>query len=300
MDKTPKEERLKNIVCKGLEHLFHHLDYGQNNVLNKFRMLNHVVSAASLSNIKNGKPVGLPTLSLAAKGMQALLQQEMDMVFDTKVQDFRPQHTPGWSASVVPEKPLQSDPDFIMHADGRVSVQQKADFIADAKKEVIEVGVRLNSFSTYFTSHNEGAYKMHILALLRKGVDIKAYLLDPDCAEARIYFDDRARVQSFEKDSIEEIKKVIERLKSLCSEFEAMNLAGKFEVYLYRHIPYSLFYVVDGATEAGKMMISPYLYGIRRANSPVLEITRKDQPPLYRKYWESLQLYVDGAQKLTW
>lgn len=270
-------------------------------MVNKLKMLGHPVSPASLSNIKNSKTVGLPILNVAAKGMEALLKREMDMAFDTQTQDFYLQNTPEWSASVVPEKPVR-DPDgpaFTLHGEGRVSVQEKTDFIRHAKQEVIEVGVRLNSFSSYFVSQNEGAYKMHILALLQKGVHIKGYLLDPESNEARIYFEDRALVQSFEKDSIGEIKKVVERLRALCAEFEALQLPGTFEVYLYKHIPYSLFLVVDGATEGGKMMVSHYLYGVRRANCPVLEFTRQDQPPLFRRYWESMQLFLDGAKKLT-
>ncbi len=301
MQKTSKEERLKNIVCRGLDHLQDKFDYGQRNVVNKLKMLELPVSAASLSNIKNGKPVGLAILSQAAKGIQLLLHQELDIAFDVELQDFRRLATPGWVASVVPERTPQSPEDsgFILHGDGRVPLQQKTDFIADAQQEVIEVGVRLNSFSSYFISQNESAYKMHIISLLRKGVNIKGYLLDPDSQEARIYFDDRAQVQSFEKDAIGEIKKVVERLKSLCVEFEAMQLQGKFEIYLYKHIPYSLFFVVDGATESGKMMVSPYLYGVRRANCPVMEFTKKDQPPLFRKYWESMQLFLDGAKRLV-
>ncbi len=301
MDKVSKEERLKNIVCKGLEHLHDKLEYGQINVLGKLDTLGHTVSASSLSNIKKGRPVGLPTLSLAAKGMQTLLRQELDMAFDAEEQDFQAQHTPGWTATIALEKSAQQavGPGFVLHVDGRVSLQQKTDFTDQAKQEVIEVGVRLNSFSGYFIHQNEGAYKTHIVALLQKGVHVKGYLLDPDSNEARIYFDDRAKVQSSEKDSISEIKKVIERLRKLCGEFEEMQWPGKFEIYLYKHIPYNLFLVVDGATDNGKMMVSPYLYGVSRANCPVLEFTQAGKPHLYGTYWKSMQSFLEGARKLT-
>ena len=298
MNKSPKEERFTAIVCRGLEHLYDHLEYTQISVLNKLNMLGHTVSVASLSKIKTGKLVGLSTLSLVAKGMESILEQELDMAFDDGAQDFRLRYTPNWRPTVIPQEPEQHTAPFTLHDEGRVSVKQKTDFIADAKKEVIEVGIRLNSFSSYFISQNESAYKTHILALLRKGVAIKAYLLDPDCNEARIYFEDRSRVQSSEKESIAEIKKVVERLKVLCAEFEAMQLQGKFEIYLYRHIPYSLYLVVDGGTEDGKMMVSPYLYGVSRANCPVMEFAKKDRRPLYRRHWESVQLFMSGAHKL--
>ncbi len=300
MQAIPKAKQHTTIVCKGLEHLHEHLGYGQSNVVKKLKMLDHVVSAATLSNIKNGGHVGSSILGVAARGMLLLLQREMDMGFDPHTQDFLLQHTPGWVAAVVPEEPARAPAGgaLTVHDAGRVSVQEKANFIRHARQEVLEVGVRLNSFANYFTSQNEDAYKMHILALLKKGVHVKSYLLDPDSNEARIYFEDRMRVQSFEKDSIGEIKKVIERLQAICAEFKTMDLPGKFEIYLYKHIPYSMFLVVDGGMEDGKMMLSHYLYGIRRANCPVLEFTKKEERALFRKYWESVQLFIADAKKL--
>ncbi len=300
MDKIPKEQRFKNIVCKGLEHLQEQLQYGQSTVINKFKTLDHPISPASLSNIKKGKKVGLATLSQAAKGMEVLLSQELDLVFDPEIQDFRLQHTPGWQSVVVPERPESAavQPVFILHADGRLPLQQKTAFIRSARQEVLEIGVRLHSFSSYFTSQNDGVYRAHVVALLQKGVQVKGYLLHPECNEARLYFDDRAKVQGFEKDAIAEIKKVMQQLRTISAEFEALQLPGKFEIYLYKHLPYGFFFAVDGATEAGKMLVSPYLYGVRRANCPVFEFSKKDQPLLFRKYWESMQLFLDGAQKL--
>lgn len=301
MTKPSKEERLKTIVRKGLEHLQDKLDYGQSTVVNKLGMLEYKVSTSSFSNIKNDKSVGLPTLSLAAKGIQVLMERELDMAFDADKLDYYVRRTLDWVADVIPESPESptESTGFKLHADGRVSLQQKTAFFAGATKEVIEVGVRLNSFASYFFSQNEKAYKEPIIDLLRRGVNVKGYLLDPESQEARIYFEDRARVQATEKDSISEIKKVIERLRTQCTEFERMQLKGKFEIYLYRHIPYNLFFVIDGGEKEGaKMMVSPYLYGVRRANCPVMEFTKKDNPPLYRSYWESMQLFIADARKL--
>lgn len=263
-------------------------------------MLDREVSTASLSNIKNNRPVGLSALSTASKGLETLLQQELDMVFDVEKQDFVPNNTPGWTALLVPEKPPldTGSPTFVFHANGRVSLSQKTGFINDAQREIIEVGIRLNSFSNYFVSQNDRAYKAHIIAALGRGVNIKGYLLDPNSNEALLYFNDRALVQATEKESIEEIKKVIARFKNICAELAALKLPGSFEIYSYKHIPYNLFLAVDGGTGFGKMMVSPYLYGVSRANCPVLEFTQQDQPDLYKKYWDSMQLFLQGAKKL--
>lgn len=296
-----KEERLRNIIRLALLLLQDEMAYGQNNIVKKLSTLGYQISPSSFSNIKKGKAVGLNLLNITAKGMQLLIERELGLVFDGDSQNFKPQDTPNWVATIVPEKPQKDidKPGYILHIEGRVIMPQKSDFIDSAQREVIEVGARLRSFSRYFFSENETAYKHRILKLLKRGVDVKSYLLDPDSNEARIYFDDRAKVQSFEKESPADIKKVLVQLKELCDEFESKQMPGKFEIYLYKHIPYGLFLSVDGSRENGKMMVSPYLYGIRRADCPVLEITRYDQPVLFRKYWESLQLFLDGAKKLT-
>lgn len=293
-----KEERLRNIACRGLQHLQEQLGYGQSNIVNKLKMLGHAISTASLSNIKNSKPVGLAALNIAAKGIEELLRNELDMTYDKGILDFCQCRTPGWKPYTVPEKPEREvgNSGFTLHPEGRLSVQEKTSFIATARKEVIEVGVRLNSFSNYFISQKEEAYKKPILELLKKGVDIKGYLLDPDSNEARLYFEDRAKAQRIEKDSIGEIRKVVERLRALSEEIRALQLPGAFEIYLYKHIPYNLFISVDGALETGKMMVSSYLYGVSRANCPVIELTRKDQPLLFRKYLESMQAFLRDAK----
>ncbi len=172
METTSKEARLRNIVVKGLEHLSEKLTYGQKNVLNKFETLGYKLTPSALSKIKNGGEVGLRTLSQAAKYMQELLQLELDMIYSPESQDFANQHTPDWEAYVVPEKATGSEksPAFILHVNGRVSIQEKTKFIAAARKEVLEIGVRLNSYTGYFISQNDKAFKAHIVELLRKGV----------------------------------------------------------------------------------------------------------------------------------
>lgn len=297
MNQVSKEDRLKKVVVLGLERLSGDLAYAQNQVVAKLAALGVTVSTASLSNIKNGKPVGLQTLSQTAKGIENLLRCELDLGFDLQTLDFVPLNTPGWTPMTVSEEPA---PRYILHEEGRVSLAQKTALIDAAKRELIEVGIRLNSLSHYFISQNETVYKDHIIAALRRGVHIKGYLLDPNASEAMVYFNDRARAQASEKESIAEIKKVIERFKVICAELDALQLPGKFEIYLYKHIPYSLFFAIDGDTEQGRMMVSPYLYGISRANCPVLEINKANNPRLFRKYWESAQLFMDGAQKLVY
>ena len=299
MARTPKGKRYQTIVNAGLKLLYEQLGYIQSDILGKLRTLRHDISSASLSNIKNDKTVGIATLETAAKGIQTLMEQELDMAYDETAGNFTARNTPEWKPAVVPEKQDPANQGIKVYAEGRATVAQKTAFFADAKHELVEVGIRLNSFSTYFISQSDSAYKQHILNLLQRGVHIKGYLLDPDCEQARMYFEDRSAELETEHRSLEKIREVMQDLRSLCTQFKSMNLPGSFEIYIYQHIPYSLYLLVDGDTEEGKMMVSPYLYGIRRANCPVLEFSKKDQETLYNRYLEAYKAFTRDARLLV-
>jgi len=303
MEKPSLDDQLTILVRLGFEHLQATALYTQNSIVAKLKYLGYEVSTATLSNLLSNKTdpsrkVGPKALKKAAKGIELLMQHELDMQFSPVAAKYTPLHTPDWTPFRVPDTSKLNSPDFSIHANGRVSVEHKTAFMGSANKEVTELGVRLNAFAGYFTSQNEQAYKAHIIRLLQRGVHFKGYLMDPASEEARMYFKDRSQHLSSEQEAAFETSQVIQRLKSLCTEFEQMQLKGKFEIYTYKHIPYSLIYVVDGALPTGKMMVSPYLYGVRRANCPVLEFTKANQPVLFRKYWESMQYFIEGAQKI--
>ena len=222
------------------------------------------------------------------------------MEFDVSQAAYSPLNTPDWEPYTIPENPSPvPDQNLVFHIDGRVSIQQKTDFIDSAQKEVIEVGIRLKTFAGYFDSRRDSEYKNHIIALLKRGVSFKAYVLDPASNLALLYFDDRAQAQAAERDAVEESQKVLARLKQLAQEFALERYPGSFEVYLYRHVPYSQFLVVDPNLSGGKMMISHYLYGIRRAECPVLEFTRANQPNLFGKYMTSLRAFIRDARPVN-
>ena len=288
------------MVQKGVALLADTQVYKQSNLVNKLKLLNLAVSASSLSNIINGKQVGLPTLKAAAEGIQHIIQQELGMEYSKISREYIPRHDRAWEPYILPEVPEDSSQNtgMVLHLDGRVTIQQKTDFIATAQKEVIEVGVRLRTFAEYFSSRKETEYKNYIISLLKKGVAFKAYMLDPESNLAHLYFEDRSQVQVSEKDSIDESRKVVVKLKQLVQEFAQEHYPGTFEIYLYRHVPYNHFLVVDPQREGGKMMVSHYIYGIRRAECPVWEFTRSKQKNLFDKYLVSLKSYLKGAKAL--
>jgi hypothetical protein len=296
MTKQEKIEQLRQTIKQAFDLLNGKLHFSQRIVVDKLDTLHCEISTATLHNIISGKTVGVATLNKVENGILEMVHRELGLMYNHKTGAFSEQE-PNWKPDPIPEK-IAPQQGIHFHQDGRVSIDYKTRFIADAKQDIIEVGLRLSNFSRYFKSQSEKTYKAHIVNLLKRGVNISGYLIDPGCQEARLYFEDRQRVQPEEKDSIAEIYKVIERLQSVSIELKNMSLPGKFEIFTYTHVPYNLFYAVDGNLNTGKIMVAPYLYGIERANCPVIEANKKDQPALFRMYWDSLQKFTKGAKKI--
>lgn len=295
--KTEKAAAARWLFQRGVALLEEELHYSQRVIVDKMDMLHCPLSTATMHNMVRDKPVGASTLAKAAKAMRELVQKELGLEYDDKTGQFRPVSNAKWKREIVPER-AQAQVGIKVHPHGRMSLAQKTQFIADAVEEVVEVGVRLNTFANYFHGQNEQAYKAHIVRLLRNGVNIRGYLLDPECKEAWHYFEDRAKALPSEKDAIGEAKKVVERLQILSKELADLGLQGKFEIYKYRHLPSCLYHVVDPRLETGKMLFSPYLYGIRRANCPVIELTKKEQPAMFRTYLDSLTAITKHAERI--
>ena len=43
-------------------------------------------------------------------------------------------------------------------------------------------------------------------------------------------------------------------------------------------------------------MVSHYMYGVRRADCPVVEFSKQTDYDLYRKYWKSYQALIRDAK----
>lgn len=301
MLRLKKDERYADIIRKGLVLLSERQDYRQVDVLAKLETLGKPVSRASLSNVVTGaRSVGLPVMRKASDGLEEIIQSELGMAYDPDARSFFPVAASGWQPYIIPVHPTATPEtsSVMTYFDGRVSISHKTAFISSAQKEVIEVGIRLKTFADYFISRKEKEYKDYISTLLERGVNFKAYMLDPDCQEARMYFEDRKKVQEEEADAVLEMKRVVEKLRRLVREFAQRAYRGKFEVYLYRHIPYNHFLLVDPQEKGAKMMVSHYIYGIKRADCPVWEFTRNAPEQLYAKYEKSLGDYLRDAKPL--
>ncbi|WP_425422339.1 hypothetical protein [Phaeodactylibacter xiamenensis] len=281
----------RRVVKAGVGLLQAHCAYTQASVHRKLTHLGCKVAIASLNNIINDKPIGAPLARKVRLSMEKLVWHELGRQWNTSKQQFLSDERPlGWQPDVVSEAQqaeASGSSCSIIRPEGRLSINDKVGIINAAQHEVIEFGLRLRTFSNYFLTRSAYEFKNHIVAQLNTGVHFKLYLLDPDCNEARLYFNDRARVLPEEREGQEQARASVERLSQIKEELVAANSPGDFQVFFYRHIPVAHFLIIDGESLSGQMVYAPYLYGIRRADCPVSVISKQTHRQLFRTHYQS-------------
>ncbi len=191
-------------------------------------------------------------------------------------------------------EPLDLGGQIRVHEDGRLSLADKVAFLEGARSEVIEFGVGLQTYVSYFLSRRSGEYADHVVALLRRGVRVKCAALDPDFEGASLYCADRG-----EPEYADAIRAMIPKLDRIRGEVLARAGGGSFELYLYAHLPSFHAVVVDGADERrARMTVSNYLFGIPRSRCPVLQFSKSSSPTLFATYWGSIQRLLDGSRRV--
>lgn len=178
---------------------------------------------------------------------------------------------------------------FQINEDGRLLIDDKVSFILNAKSEVIELGIRLREFTSYFTSRNPSEFKNHVIELMKKGVILKCFALDGKWALENFI------IPNSEKKYYEEIDETLNQLNEFKKEISEMNLDGRVEIYTYQHIPMFHAQCTDGESSEGKMTISNYLTGIKRSQCPVIQFSKQTHPKLFETYWTSIHKIIENS-----
>ncbi len=179
--------------------------------------------------------------------------------------------------------------------DGRLPITQKVEFMKGAGTEVIELGIGLKTFTSYFYGRKAADFKEHVIELLRQGVNLKCYLLDPKSEVAKIYAKERR-----EPHLIQEIENTIEKLHHLEEEFAALNLKGVLEIYVYDSFPCFYVMCVDPLSDNARMTASPYMPGLLRADMPVMQFSKALNSQLFSKYWIAVQEITGKSKLMVW
>ncbi|WP_338682928.1 hypothetical protein QD712_15450 [Streptomyces acidiscabies] len=166
-----------------------------------------------------------------------------------------------------------------VHAHGRPAPAEKTAFIAGARTEIVEVGVTLRNLTSFFISRPEHEFTDPVRQLLRRGVHITYLIADPDspllAAYAYSIGDPGLPARAAE---------AARQLSGVAADFAAEGHPGRMTVRYTRQLPTGFLSLVDPDDTTGRCRTAPYLPGVRRADSPVLDITRAARPEMFARY----------------
>lgn len=171
--------------------------------------------------------------------------------------------------------------------------KKKLEFIKTVKSEVINVGVSASTFASYFHQRSDYDFKKPVEELLRKGVTFKLLFLDPNSRIAKAYADDRGESKLLNK-----IHTSIEFFEGLRDEFERADYLGKIELLVYSHFPCYHMLMIDSEKHEGRVMVSNYLYGLKRADNPVVEIKKSSNRIFFERHKQSLDKLISECRKV--
>lgn len=271
----------------------------------KLEAVGFKTTAATLSNIKkqiiegnSARKINLSRelLGEVARAFILVIESNWPWKYDQAKNEFiKPANT----EDPEPEETPHQTHGIIIYEEGRRSTSEKIQFIKNAKKEIIEVGIRLHTFSQYFTSRRKSEFRDHIEQLLKNGVTMKCLMMDPSSEMTRLYFLDRAKASPDEAKAYEQMPQILEELKKIKNELNQQGYKGRFELYTYENFPYNHYMMVDPEEENGKLLLSSYIHGIRRAHCPVLEIRKNKARVTFNTYLESLNLILKEAKEIV-
>lgn len=281
--------------------------FNHKNLLIKLQEVQLNTTPATLTNIKKqiieGNPgrkisLGRDLLKKIAKAFILVIESNWQWKYDPATNDFiKPENTENAKEPEPENMPSQAHGIIIYH-EGRRSTSEKIQFIKNAKKEIIEVGIRLHTFSQYFISRRKSEFRDHIVDLLKKGVNMKCLMMDPYSEMTKLYFMDRAKALSEEAKAYEQMPQILEDLKKIKGELNQMGYPGRFELFTYENFPYNHYMMVDPEEDNGKLLLSSYIHGIRRAYCPVMEIRKNSAKVTFNTYLESLQMILKEAKAI--
>ncbi len=294
------EKNYQSIIKLSIQKLISENGYTQVEIFKKFQQLEIRVSRASISNFCNEKYGSISLLRETARGFKLIMERELCLTFNENANQFEKRKNCSPRPILIDKKIITSEIE-IRHQpysifDGRMDVTDKVELYQKAKYEILEIGLRLKNFRSYFEEKRESAFLDPLKKILENGVNFKCYVIDPKGNYARKYIEDRATSQPSEIELLEDIPRITTELRNIFIRINREGYNGKMELYQYDHFPYYHSTVIDGGTENGNLNIAPYLYGISRANTPVIQLQQKSNKVLFKKYWKSVKTLVNSKQ----
>ena len=282
--------------------------YSQKKIVDQLNQIGCNYGTATLNKIVKFKSqpgkrvnVGKKTLFLIAEGLKQVIKTDLSMVLEEATGKFLFQQGAAKQNVLPPIKAkaiIEGNNGFTYHAEGRRSPEEKIKFMegAEAGNIITELGIRLNSFSNYFFTTRESAYKDKIRQLLKDGIHLHCYFLNPKGRFAQSYFKDReqAKKDNLEIRAYEAMPEIIDKLIFTRDELNKEGYKGKVKIFKYDSTPQFHGLVIGNK----RMYVSHYIYGVKRSDAPVIEIHKKNNLRLFLKYLNSINALKERAIEL--
>lgn len=181
----------------------------------------------------------------------------------------------------------------LVHQTGRVSPSYTAKFLEGAEHEITIVGFSLKSFIGYFDSRPQEEIRASISAALERGARVSLLFLNPDSPAARLFAKQRS-----DNRMLGDIRRSIDRAQELRVELLGAVKRGKFDLRVFDQMPFGHVKRVDDASDGARLMCFPYLPGVRRADTPYLEVYRSANQRLYAAHSGALSTAMHTSRTL--
>lgn len=174
---------------------------------------------------------------------------------------------------------------FNLIASGRPTISEKIALISNAKSEIIEIGIGLTSFAQYFTGQKPDEFRDPIRKLVRGGVNLKCFALDPAHEPGRAWL-----AEQDNPDYPNEAAIARRRIEDEAKRYRYEEYRGRLSYHTYKRVPEFWCLGVDVEDQLdGRMFFAPYLMGVPRSALPVVQVSRTSNPELYEKYLQSVR-----------
>ncbi|MBM0126710.1 adenylate/guanylate cyclase domain-containing protein [Pimelobacter simplex] len=180
---------------------------------------------------------------------------------------------------------------FSVNPEGRPTVSEKIALLRNAQSEIIEIGIGLTSFAQYFEGQNPGEFRDPIRALVRGGVILKCFAMDPAYEPGQAWLAEQDNVH-YPTEAALAKERILREAK-----FQRENhYRGSTEYYTYKRVPefWCLGVDVEDAVD-GRMYFASYMMGIPRAATPVIQVSRTSNPDMYEHFLTSIRAVREAS-----
>lgn len=284
--------------------------YSQKRTAVELTLEGFTVSESSVSNLihykerlKRGEPpMGGNILNVLIDGISELIKKRLGMVYN----EINGTYEHDANLEIVDPSRFKSKSEIsangiIIFSKGRRNVEHKVQLMDKVKSgdTITEMGLRLHSFSNYFTSERDELYLEPVRDLLARGVNLHCYFLKHNGRFALRYFETRDLIppslsfKGLEMKAYNQMPEIVEKLKSIRNNLNAEEGEGKMELFEYDCAPEYHAFVAGDA-----MLIAHYMFGIDRKNSPIFEINRNENRSLFNKYLQSIDAIKSISKRI--